>query len=187
MSKRMKDLITRDYAGRLANVENALLVDVIGMSANDACALRKQLREKKIQLMVIKNSLARRATVGSQLDGLMETVDGSLAIVWGGEDIISLAKVVVALTESKAYSATLKSCGGVMEGEHLTAERVKAVSKWPSRTEMLSILSGQLLSPGAQLSAALLGPGGQLASQIEQIAEGKGPGAGAAEAADASA
>ena len=61
-----------------------------------------------------------------------------------------------------------KSRGGVMDGEKLSPERVEEISKWPNRAEMLSILSGQLLSPGAKLSSQLLGPGGLLASQIEK-------------------
>ena len=59
-----------------------------------------------------------------------------------------------------------------MDGKPLSAEDVKAVSKWPSRTEQLSLLLGQILSPGATLSAQLLGPGRQLASQIKQKGEG---------------
>ena len=39
--------------------------------------------------------------------------------------------------------------GGVMDGQPLAADQVKAVSKWPSRKEQLSILSGQILSAGA--------------------------------------
>ena len=49
-----------------------------------------------------------------------------------------------------------------------SAERVAEISKWPNRAEQLSILSGQILSPGANLSAQLKGPGGLLASQIEK-------------------
>ena len=56
----------------------------------------------------------------------------------------------------------------------LSADEVKAVSKWPSREEQLSILVGQILSPGATLSAQLLGPAAQLASQIEQKGEERG-------------
>jgi len=58
-----------------------------------------------------------------------------------------------------------------MDGQPLAAEQVKAVSKWPSRMEQLSILSGQILSPGATLSAQLLSAGGKLASQIKKKSE----------------
>ncbi len=41
----------------------------------------------------------------------------------------------------------------------------------PSREEQISLLVGQILSPGANLVGALLGPGGKLASQIKQKGE----------------
>jgi large subunit ribosomal protein L10 len=50
---------------------------------------------------------------------------------------------------------------------------VKAVSKWPSRGEQLSMLVGQILGPGATLSAQLLSPGRKLASQIKKKGEGE--------------
>jgi len=43
----------------------------------------------------------------------------------------------------------------------------------PSRTEQLSLLLGQILSPGANLVSQLGSVGGALASQIEQRGEGE--------------
>ena len=61
-----------------------------------------------------------------------------------------------------------------MDGERLDAEQVERVSKWPSRVEQLSLLLGQILSPGAMLVSQLNSAGGALASQIEQRGEGEG-------------
>jgi len=55
-----------------------------------------------------------------------------------------------------------------MDQTPLTEKQVHDVSKWPGRAEQLSILLGQILSPGANLAGQLLGPGGSLVSQIEQ-------------------
>ena len=170
MSKFVKEIITRDIANALEGVEDCLVVNVIGMDANQTVALRKRLREKDISLMVVKNSLAARACAGSSLAPAFEGISGSSAVVWGAEDFISLAKEVAELDKSEEYEV-FEARGGVMDGEQLTPEKVKAISKWPNRAEQLSILSGQLLSPGANLSAALLGPGKLLASQVKQKSE----------------
>lgn len=172
MSKYVKDLMTNDLKGRLDGVSDLLLVNVVGMEANANVSLRRELRDKDMQLMVVKNSLAQRATEGTPLAAAFDGMEGNLAIVWGGEDIVSLAKEVDRLTKEKSYEPFAPR-GGVMDGQQLSAEEVKAVSKWPNREEQLSILSGQLLSPGATLSSQLLGPGGALASQIEQKADGE--------------
>lgn len=170
MSKFVKDLMTRDFGKRLEGVDEALLVNVIGIDANQTVVLRKELREKDIQLMVVKNSLAKRATEGTPLASAFSGTEGTLAVMWGSEDIVSLAKEATRLNDSDDF-AKFETRGGVMDGEPLTAERVKEISKWPSREEQLSILVGQILSPGSTLSGALCGPGGMLASQIKQKAD----------------
>ena len=58
-----------------------------------------------------------------------------------------------------------------MDGEQLTPDRVREISRWPSRDEQLSLLLGQILGPGATLAAQLIGPGGQLVGQIKQVSE----------------
>lgn len=172
MSKFVKNLICDDLKHKLDGVENALLVSVSGLDANKNSRLRKTLRDKNINLMVIKNSLARRATEGTPLAAAFEQMEGSLAVVWGGEDIVSLAKQITALTGDKQYEP-FAARGGVMDGSRLSAAEVAAVSKWPSRQEQLSIVLGQILSPGATLVAQLTGVGGSLASQIKQKGDEK--------------
>jgi len=170
MSKYVKDLVTKDVARRLEGVNDALLVNVIGLDANRTVLLRRELREKDIHLLVVKNSLAKRATEGSPLAAAFEQAEGTLAMVWGGEDFISLTKEICRLDAGDDYPE-FQACGGVMDGDHLTAEKVKEISKWPNRREQLSLLIGQILSPGANLASQLIGPGGALASQIEKKAE----------------
>lgn len=171
MSKYLKNLITKDLSGRLDGVEEAVLVNVVGLTSNAAMALRARLREKKIQLLVVKNSLARRAAEGSPLAAAFEGLGGAAAICWGAEDFVSLAKEVALLDKGDEFKE-FKACGGVMDGERLSPEQVLAVSKWPNRTEQLSILSGQISGVAGQLVSQILAPGGALASQIEKKSEG---------------
>lgn len=170
MSKYLKELISDEIKQRLDGVSDFLLVDVMGMEVHKNMLLRKALREKNIHLLVVKKSLARRATEGTALAAAFEGVEGSAAMVWGSEDVVSLAKEVTRLADDKQF-APFAPKGGVMDGSRLSAADVKAVSKWPSRSEQLSLLVGQILSPGATLSAQLLGPGAKLASQVKQKSE----------------
>lgn len=167
MSKQVKELLTRDLSRRLDGVSDCVVANVVGMDAITTTALRKRLREKNIRVMVIKNSLARRATEGTSLAPAFDGLDGAAAVVWGGEDFISLVKEVVELDKDPAYD-DFEARGGVMDGEALDADKVKQISKWPNRLEQLSILSGQLTAPWRTLQSQLTGPGGQLASQIEK-------------------
>lgn len=182
MSKYVKDLVASEYKSDLQGVGDLLLVNISGMNANANMRLRREFRAKNIRLKMIKNSLARRATEGTALAPAFEGGGLSAAALWGGEDIVSLAKEVIRLAKEKQYEP-FAPLGGVMAGEKLSKAQVEEVSKWPSRAEQLSILVGQILSPGATLAAQLLGPGGALASQVKQKGEEKSDDSGQAEGA----
>ena len=170
MSKYVKDLVVQDLRRRLDGVDDAVLVNVVGMHGNETVVLRKQLRDKGIGLLVVKNSLAKRATEGTPLNAAFEGAEGALAVVWGGEDFVSLVKEVTTVDKTGGFEK-FEPRGGVMDGEHLTPEKVKEISKWPNRMEQLSLLMGQILAPGANLVSQLTAPGGALASQIKQKSE----------------
>ena len=170
MSKYVKNLITKDLKKRLDGVDEALLVNVIGIDANKTVLLRRQLREKNINLLVVKNSLAQQATEGTPLSIAFDGLDGTAAVCWGGEDFITLVKEIIELDKDPEFDAFAARIG-VMDGEAVSAERLREISKWPNRQEQLSILSGQIRGPGANLSAQLRGPAGQLASQVKQKGE----------------
>ena len=170
MSKTVKELVVSDLKRQLSGVGDALLVNVVGLDSIRTSKLRKELRKKNIQLEVVKNSLARRATEGTPLAAAFVGVEGTLAIVWGADDIVALAKEIARLTEAKEFEG-FTARGGALDGAKLTAEEVKQVSKWPTRQEQLSILLGQILAPGAILAGQLSAAGGVLAGQIKQRAD----------------
>jgi large subunit ribosomal protein L10 len=167
MSKYVKNLIADNIRERLKNVNDALLVNMVGLSANVNNRLRGELAGKNINVIVVKNSLAARAAAGSPLAPMFQELTGTSAICWGGDDLVSLAKEITRLVKDEKNKPFEARCG-VMDGQHISAEQIVQVAKWPSRVEQLSILVGQILSPGANLVSQLDSIGGALASQIEQ-------------------
>ncbi len=182
MSKYVKDLIADDLRQRFAGVNEALLVNIAALNAEQNFQLRKQLRSKNIQLLLVKNSLARRAAEGTPLAAGFEGLEGQTAVMWGGQDIVSLAKEFVRLSKDKQF-AKLEGRGGMLDGAKLAPDDVERVSKWPSRVEQLSILLGQISSPASSLASQLNSSAGALASQIKQRGEGDDAPAADAEAA----
>lgn len=172
MSKYVKNLLAKDIKSRLKGVSDAIIVDVIGMDSDSTFRIRKLLREKEISMLVVKRSLANRAAEETPLRNLFTEKQGSVAIVWGCEDFVSLAKEVAGIIKSDEFEK-FELKGGVMDEEVLSAEKVLEVSKWPNRQEQISLLVGQILGPGANLSAQLIGPGGQIQGQIKKLIENK--------------
>jgi ribosomal protein L10 len=170
MSKAIKDMLVDDLKHRLDGVGELIVVSLGKLDAQKTTQLRQQLRKKRISLQLVKNSLARRATAGTPLAPALEKAEGMLAIAWGGEDVVDLAKELDRLTGVKDFEG-LECRGGALDGSRLNAGDIKLVAKWPTRTEQLSILSGQISSLGSMLSGQILSAGGSLAGQIASRVE----------------
>ena len=152
MSKTVKNLLINDLRSKLQGVNDCLLVNVIGLNSEKTTKLRAELRKKNIHLLVIKNSMVRRATEGTPIAAAFEGLEGTLAVVWGSDDVVSLAKDVMRLAEAKEFQG-FEARGGAIDGAKVAAAQVKVISTWPSRAEQLSLLVGQILGPGATLAA----------------------------------
>ena len=174
MSKYVKDLITDELQAALDGVQRRAAGERRRPDANEQnVALRKQLRKKNIQLLVVKNSLARRATEGTPLAPAFEGVEGTLAVVWGGDDIVSLAKEVVRLAEDKEFAPFEAARRRDGRRSSSRPKKSKQVSKWPSRARAAQHPGGPDPVPGRELVGAVASaPAAALASQIKQKGEG---------------
>ena len=165
MSKLVKDMLVEDLKKRLDKVAEVVVVSLGKLDAQKTSQLRSTLRKKRIHLHMVKNSLARRATADTPLAPAFTSAEGMLAIAWGGEDVVDLAKELDRLTAVKDFEG-FECRGGALDGARLEAADVKRVAKWPTRAEQLSILSGQISGLAATISGQILSAGGTLAGQI---------------------
>lgn len=165
MSKLIKNMLTDDLKTRLADVGDVIVVSLGKLDAIRTSQLRQTLRKKKINLQMVKNSLARRATAGTPIAPAFEKTEGMLAIAWGGEDVVDLAKELDRLSGVKDFEG-FECRGGALDGSRLGPDDVKKVAKWPTRAEQLSLLSGQIIGLASTLAGQIVSAGGTLAGQI---------------------
>ena len=179
MSKRVKEMQIEALRSRLGDTRDLLVADLAKLDGVTANRVRLEFQKRNIRAMSVKNALAKVALRQSGVEGLDAVLEGPSTLIWGGEDIVQLSKEIAKWAKDVE---AFKIKGGSVEGSSLDAAGVEALSKSPSREELIAMIAGQILSPGANLAAMLLGPGGQLAGQIKTISEKEDEGAPAAEA-----
>ena len=185
MSKLVKDLITRELSTRLKDVDGVAVINPRGINATKNNGIRRRLHAKGLRMMVVKNTLARRATEGTSLNGFDKLLDGPSAVIYGSQSVPTIARLV--LDEKKADD-TIELRGVFFDGEVYVGDKgVQQVSKLPTREEAIGLLAAAILGPGRKLAAALKGPGGALGGILKTIEdkakEKEGGAAGAAPAA----
>lgn len=180
MSKPVKDLITRELAGRYRGVDSACVVDLTGLDAVSTHRLRGGLRSRGIRLQVVKNRIARRAFAGTPLEPLGNSLDGPCALATGGESVVDVAKE---LTQWAKELPALKLKQAIVEGDPALVP-VEELARWKSRSETLGEVVLMIASPGRRLAGCLAGPGGRIAgcvrAIVDKLEKSQGPEASAA-------
>ena len=167
MSRPVKEMIMNDYQQRFADVENALVVDVRGIDGNDNNALRTDLFNKGIQLAVIKNTLARRAFKGTELEALEPALDGPSALAYGADSVVEVARELIDWAK-RVNELDVK--GAVLEGQFFEGEEgVKRLSEFPTKDEAQAKVVGAAMSPGSNLLSAAKAPGSNVLAIVKVI------------------
>jgi large subunit ribosomal protein L10 len=180
MSKPVKDLVTNEYRKLFGGAEGACVVSVIGLDAISTNKLRGTLRAKKINLKIVKNSLARRAFSDGPLAPLAPALSGPCALVTGGDSVIDVAKTLVEL--KKTYPK-IELRQGLLDGEVELIE-LERLATMKSKAELAGEVAMLIMSPGRKIAGCLAGPAGRIAGCLKAIADKKEGGAAAgAEAA----
>ena len=169
MSKQVKDLITKELNNRLGDLDGVAVINPRGINAVRNHQIRGRLRAKGLRMMVVKNTLARRAVGDGKLKGFDRLLDGPSAVIYGKAGIAVIAR---ALLDEKKVDDKIELRGIFFDGELFPGDKgVEQVSKLPTREEAISGLVAAILGPGGKLAAALKGPGGKLGAILKTIEE----------------
>ena len=171
MSKPVKNLLTQAYNQRFGDLDGAVVVDIRGIEANDNNRMRHDLAQKQIKITVVKNSLARTAFKGSNLENISDVIDGPSAMVYPVDQDTSVVSVARELITWAKDLKNLEFRGALMEGIVFGPDEIDALSKYPTRAEAHAQAVQIILTPGQNLVGAVLGPGRKIASIIKAIEE----------------
>ncbi len=171
----------QELRARLGDARTAVLTEYRGLTVQQLSELRRQLRAAAAEYRVVKNRLARLALAGSPLEALRQHLTGPTGVVIARRDPVAVAKALTGFARTNP-ALTLKA--GVIEGQLVDAQGLRAVAELPSRDVLRAQLVGALRGPLAQLVGVLAGPHRELVYLLAERGKGAGaaaPGAGGTE------
>jgi large subunit ribosomal protein L10 len=157
-----KKAVVAEVVAQVANAQTLVVAEYRGIEVGDLTALRKKARESGVYLRVLKNTLARRAVVGTPFEALSDAMTGPL-IYSLSVDAVAAAKV---LNDFAKTNDKLVLKAGVYSGNVLDKAGVQALASIPSREELLAKLLGVMKAPVSGFAVAL----GALAKKREEEA-----------------
>jgi len=170
MRREEKDVIIEDLAQRLNDAKHFYLTDISTLNAEETSNLRRKCFEKEISLLVVKNTLLRKAMEKSEGDfnDLYDVLKDSTSIMFceTGNVPAKLIKEFRKTMEKPVLKAAF-----VEESFYIGDEELETLSKIKSKEELLGDLATLLQSPAINLVSALASSGSKLAGALKTLSE----------------
>jgi len=138
---------------KLNGAAAGVVVDYKGISVTNDTKLRKELREAGVEYKVVKNTLLRFAAQDTGLADICSVLEGTTALAVSTDDAVAPAKILGKYAEESKGKFTIKA--GFMDGQAISVEEVMALSKLPSKEQLLCMLLSALNGNIRGLAVAL--------------------------------
>ena len=168
MNREQKAAAIAEIAQNIQESEAVYAVDYRGISVPQAAELRAKLREADTRFSVVKNTLTERAADQAGAEALKALLEGPTALAFVRGDAAAAAK---AIADYARATELLPFKGGLMEGNTLTPDDIKAISRLPTREVLYGQLVGVVAHPISSLARMLNQLIGGLAIALGQIQE----------------
>jgi large subunit ribosomal protein L10 len=152
LNRKEKVQVVSDLGERVKGFQAVVLTNYRGLNVEQINHLRQRLREEKISYHVVKNTLMKRASRGTDLEKLDNYFEGPTAMAISYGDPVLLAKI---LSEFVKTQPTLEIKVGLIQGKVTSPEEVKALATMPSREVLLGQVLGEIQGTASQLGAVI--------------------------------
>jgi len=163
-----KQALVKEVNAVAGDSVTAVAAEYRGLSVGEMTELRKDARAAGVYLRVVKNSLAKRAVVGTDFECMQDTLKGPLLLAFAKEDPGAAARVIknFAKEHSALQAVSLSAGGQLMPGSDLAK-----LAELPTLDQARAILLGVFVAPMSQLVRTLAEPPAMLARTMSARGE----------------
>jgi len=146
----------------------AVAAEYRGLSVSEMTELRQQARNAGVYLRVIKNTLARRAVVGTDFECMQETLKGPILLAFAKEDPGAAARIIKDFAKGHdALQAVSLSAGGQL----LPGSDLAKLADLPTLDQARAMLLGVMIAPMSKLVRTIAEPSAMLARTLSARGE----------------
>jgi len=172
MKKEEKTQIIESLAAQLTQTPNFYLTDISGLNAEVTSKLRRACFEKQIKLVVVKNTLLRKALEQKgvkEAELLFPVLEGPSAVMFT-EAANTPAKLIKEF--GKQFGKPVLKGALVQECAYVGENQLDALVSIKSRDELIGDIIGLLQSPVNNVISALQSnAGGKVAGIVKTLSE----------------
>ena len=165
MDRAQKEKVVEELGQIFESSGVVVVAHYTGLTVAEMQDLRTRASKAACSVRVAKNRLARIALKGKVCEGISELLEGMTVLTFS-EDPVAAAKVSESFSKENAKFEIL---GGAMGQNILDRAGVEAVSKMPSREELIASIAGCLSAPASNIAGAIGAPAANIAGILSTI------------------
>ena len=165
-----KKAVVAEVSEVAAGALSAIGAEYRGLKVDDMTRLRREARQNGVYLRVVRNTLARRAVTGTDLECMANSLSGPLLLAFAREDPGAAARV---LSEFARTNDKLVIKVVAVKGKLLTAADVSRLATMPTKEQAISQLMSVMKAPVEKLVRTLAEPHARLARTLAAVRDQK--------------
>ena len=147
-----KKVVVEEVAQYASKALSAVAAEYRGLTVTELEELRNTARETGVYLRVVKNSLAKRAVAGTDLECMQEGLKGPLIMAFSMEAPGAAARLIndFAKNNDKLIAKVI-----AFDGQSLDVSELARLASLPTRDEGISLIMAVMKAPVGKLARTL--------------------------------
>jgi large subunit ribosomal protein L10 len=165
-----KKAIVAEVKETATNALSVVIADARGVSVTKLTDLRKQAREAKVVVRVVRNTLAKRAVEGTDFECIAPALVGPSLLAFSLEDPGAAARIFKDFAKQvEAFEVKALAVSGRLMG----AEQLDVLASLPTRDQAISMLMSVMQAPIAKFVRTINEVPGKLVRTIAAVRDQK--------------
>jgi large subunit ribosomal protein L10 len=170
MKREDKASIINELAQKLQDSSHFYLTDIADLNAEESSNLRRKCFEKEIELIVVKNTMLKKAMEQLETDysEMYDVMKGATSIMFTETGNIP-GKLIKELR--KKHEKPIVKAAYVEETVYIGDDQLEALANIKSKNELIADVIGLLQSPAKNVVSALQSSGQTLTGVLKTLSE----------------
>ena len=166
----VKEVMVQELTSQLRARQNFFVAGIGRLSATEADTLRKRLQGMQARMLMVKRTIGLQGLTALKIDGgVTRMLEGSVALVFPGEDMVPAAKLLADFAKQEQEKLTIR--GGLVDGRVLDVRQFTELAGLPPKPQLMAQLVGILEFPLADVVFTLERVLGELPWVLEEAAK----------------
>jgi large subunit ribosomal protein L10 len=155
--------------GKFRESKDFIFADYRGLTVEQITELRARLRDKEAEFRVVKNRYAKLAFQELEMPDVSNLLVGPTALALMQDDAGAVAKILFEYGKEAPVSVK----GAIIEGQVFDGSQTEALSKLPTRDQLIAQLMSTMRAPLQNMVYVLNGVATKLVRTLQAVADRK--------------